>query len=755
MHAIVSFRRVPLRWLWTALVCLGTAVSVFAAAEPQPAPANVAPEAVTNAPAVVATNTPAASTESTNAPAAEAKKETAPAVLTPEQSFEGGPDKFNNWIDFSAGGVFMNGNKAAFEGRHQLPAGAFGGVEDFHYQGDISKGTTMTIDGRALFDMHDYKLSLDVTKEKLGYVRFGYREFRTYENGNGGFYPPTGAWFPLSPDALELDRGDLSFEAGLRLDKVPQITFRYDHTFRDGQQDSTIWGQTHPDLANNPGLVRGITPTFLDINEHSDIFQLDATHHIKATQLGLGLRYETTKLNDATKIDQFPGEPLENKITDRQETSYDLFSVHAFSETWLKKNVMLSAGASYSDMNSDISGSRIYGSDFDVGYVPSIQNGMGYFNLAGVEHVHDYVADLNLFTVPLNHFTIVPSLRIEEEDWNANATGMETLGDATPVPFTSQGDRNFVDVRERLDLTYNGITNWVFYGRGEWKEAQGKLYANGGLIPITPPELSTPIGVPPVLQETDDNMFWQKYSLGVRWYPLRRLTLDVGGYYKRNHNDYTFDQDSTPNDALSANRYPAYLVLQNFDTYDGNFRFTWRPLQNVTLVGRYEYQWSTIHTGPDPVSGLATAESSTMLSHIIAGDVSWTPWSRLYLQAGINYVLSDTKTPASDITQSILNAQNNYWTVNFSGGFVMDDKTDFKLSYFYYQADNYQDNSLVGLPLGAGAQEHGITATLSRRLNKHMRVALNYGFYHYDDTTSGNNNNYNANVLYASLRYRF
>jgi hypothetical protein len=755
MQATFFFRRVPLRWSWTALISLGMAVSALAAADVQPVQTNAVPEALTNAPTVITTNAPASSNESTNAPAAEANKQTAPALLTPEQFFEGGANKYNNWIDLSAGGVFMSGNKAAFQQRHQIPAGAYGGIEDFHYQGDISKGTTLTIDGRALFDEHDYKLSLDVTKEKLGYVRFGYREFRTWENGAGGYYPPTGQWYPLSDNALELDRGDLSFEAGLRLDKVPKITFRYDHTFRDGQQDSTIWGQTHPDLANVPGAVRGISPTFLDINEHSDIFQLDATHHIKATDLGLGLRYETTKLDDATKIDQFPGEPLETKITDRQETTYDLFSVHAFSETWIKKNVMLSAGASYSDMNGDISGSRIYGSDFDVGYVPSVQNGMGYFNLSGSEHVHDYVADLNLFTVPINHLTVVPSLRVQEEDWNADSTGMETLGDATPVPFSSQGDRNFLDVRERLDLTYNGITNWVFYGRGEWMEGQGNLNANGGLIPITPPELSTPIGVPPVQQQTDDNQFRQKYSLGVRWYPLRHLTLDAGGYYKLNHNNYSFDQDSTPNNSLSPNRYPAYLVMQDFETYDGNFRFTFRPAQNVTLVGRYEYQWSTIHTGPDAVSGLSTVESSTMLSHIIAGDVTWTPWSRLYLQAGVNYVLSDTKTPASDVTQAVLNAQNNYWTVNFSGGFVVDDKTDFNLSYFYYQADNYQDNSIVGLPLGAGADEHGITATLSRRLTKHVRLALNYGFFHYSDETSGYNNNYNANVLYASLRYRF
>ena len=49
----------------------------------------------------------------------------------------------------------------------------------------------MTVDGRAIFDNEDYKLSLDRWKrEKLGYLRFSATEYRTWYNGDGGFYPP-------------------------------------------------------------------------------------------------------------------------------------------------------------------------------------------------------------------------------------------------------------------------------------------------------------------------------------------------------------------------------------------------------------------------------------------------------------------------------------------------------------------------------------------------------------------------------------
>ena len=217
----------------------------------------------------------------------------------------------------------------------------------------------MTADGRAIFDNHDYRLRLELTREKLGYLRLDYSQFRTWYNANGGFDAQSDTWYPRTGDALALDRGELNFEAGLRLDKVPKITFGYTHRFRDGDKSSTIWGTTHP----GGGLARGLSPSFYDIDERSDIFRLDVSHQIKKTEIGGGLRYETSRFDDALKITQSPGEPgVERKITDRQNTSSDLFNAHAYTETWFKNNLMFSSGFSFSDIDSDFSGSRIYGS---------------------------------------------------------------------------------------------------------------------------------------------------------------------------------------------------------------------------------------------------------------------------------------------------------------------------------------------------------------------------------------------------------
>ncbi|MCL4785881.1 MAG: hypothetical protein KJ070_03675 [Verrucomicrobia bacterium] len=672
----------------------------------------------------------------------ETKEEEKAEKLSPEEMFEGGAKPFENWVEGAFGGFIQQGSKAQFQQRHRTDNDVFGGIQDFHFQQGLGKAATLAVDGGGIFDNRDYRLSLDLTHEKTGFLRLNYENFRTWYNGTGGYYSPGDVFYSLSEDALALDRGQFSVEAGLTWKNIPPLTFRYTHRYRDGEKSSTIWGPTHP-LGPGSTLVRGLSPSFYDLDEQADIFELEGTHRIKKTDLGLGLRYETGDLDNGRKMTFWPGEAEERKVTDRERTSYDLFNVHAFTETWIKQNLFFSSGFSFSDLDNSFSGSRTYGDDFDVGYTPIALNGLGYQDLSGDSRKQEYVLNLNLFTVPFKQFTLVPSVRVMREDWKADSMAIQTSG-ANPASgfLNSNTDGDLLDVRERLELRYSGITNWVLFARGEWTQGQGNLDETGGLG-LTPP----------IQRETEDNRFFQKYSLGARWYAHRRVAVDVGGYYKNNQYDYDHDLDSTANNA--GNRYPAYLAMQNFETLDGNVRLTLRPVQKVSLMSRYEFQTSNIDTKPASASGLGEVESSEMLTHIFAQNVTWTPWARLYLQAGFNFVVSETKTPASDVTQAILNAQNNYWTLNFSTGVVLDDKTDLNLSYFYYTSDNYDDNSAFGLPYGAEAQEHGITATLVRRITANLRLTLRYGFFHYDDTTSGNNNDYQAHVISSALQYRF
>src|ERR1019366_4799016 len=131
-----------------------------------------------------------------SAPAADAVK--------PEQMYEGGTNAYANWIELSAGGMISDGNTAQAQQRTRLNSGAFGGIEDLHYQTEIAKKTTFTLDGHGIYDNHNYKLGFGVEREGLGFIRFNFENFRTWDSDNGGFSPVNGVAYPNSGDALAL-----------------------------------------------------------------------------------------------------------------------------------------------------------------------------------------------------------------------------------------------------------------------------------------------------------------------------------------------------------------------------------------------------------------------------------------------------------------------------------------------------------------------------------------------------------------------
>jgi hypothetical protein len=208
---------------------------------------------------------------------ATAQETQSPQPASTEKKTDEKPEKseadYRNWFDVSVGGTLIDGDKAQFMQRHGVPKGAFGGVESFHYEQDVGKKGLFQIDGRGIFDNHDYSLKLSLDHPDIGYLRGGYREYRSWYDGSGGYFPLNGQWFSLYDDELAVDRGEAWFEGGLTLPGKPVLTFRYSHQFREGRKDSTVWGDTTRTGLTGATNTRGIVPSFWDIDEERDILR--------------------------------------------------------------------------------------------------------------------------------------------------------------------------------------------------------------------------------------------------------------------------------------------------------------------------------------------------------------------------------------------------------------------------------------------------------------------------------------------------
>jgi hypothetical protein len=708
------------------------------AAQTTTTPATTSTPAPSGAAATTPTSSPAPSAAAAASPA------TAPATTnTASADSDASSTDYTNWLTLGGGDVFVGGNKGQYKRQQDTNSGPFGGVEDFHWQQFVGKDGTFTMDGHGMFGNHDYDIKLDLTDEKLGYIRAGYTEYRTWYDSTGGYFPLNNLAFQPSDNELYVDRRNAWIEAGLTLPDLPSFIFRYEYDSREGQMDSTSWGQT---TLIPGGGQRKIVPTFLGIDETRNVFTADVKDKVDDTVADLGVRYEIDRTADSTYIDQSPTQAANAFITQQELEKDDLFSVHGFTETLFDKKVTFSSGFSVTTVDTDLGGSRIYGPSYNAPLSRTfVNNGAGFIDLGGGGSTKDYVGNMNLMLTPIANLVLVPSMRVEYEDSDLSDNYADTSGHGVTfasVPEAAHTNNWYLDVAQSLEVRYTGFRDWSLYANAEVSEDWGNEAWD----------------TTPILDQVNLNQDWerigQKYTVGANWYPLPQLNF--GGQYYHEIHDYTYTNNLNP----SLIQYPGYLRKQNFTTDDMNIRATWQALSTVSLITRYDFQYSTVDTWSIPNGGaeVGGVESANLINHIIGEDVNWAPLACLYLQVGGSYVINSLDTPvagSAGINNLVLNGQNNYWTVDASAGYEINEKTHLQLQYSYYNADDYVNNAANGLPYGAGAQENSFTATITRQISKAVQVSLKYGLYRNRDQTSGGQNNYDAQLVYLSTTFGF
>ncbi len=656
---------------------------------------------------------------------------------------------YNNWITLGIGSPFISRDGGAFSARHQMSRRVAGGIEDFHWEQSVGKDGLFELNGHGIYDENNYGVDLKYADPNKGYLKAGFEQFRTWSDDSGGYFPGgTNRWFELNRD-LTVDRGHIWFEAVLTLPDAPQISFRYDNEYRDGEKASTVWGDSlvaaTPGVYPVTGATRNFVPAFLGVDERRDTFALKLKHHIGKTDFTIGGSYTRNEFDNARYIPRRPGESTAQRyVTEHQKQQEDVFNAHGYTETRFNDRTKLTLGGSFTTLSTEIGGSRIYGTQYDapLGSWATLQNSdSGYYNVMGGASIDQYVANINLMITPLTNLVIVPSLRIEKENVNGLASYRGTrvssgLFSTNGYTTLNTAARDPLEVTEAIEARYTGIKNLALYARAEVSQASEDRMESAITTSLINPALTT---------NTPSNSNWerlgQKYTVGANWFVMPRVNMGGQYYYKVSQNEWTSGANKT---------------TQDYTTHDLNYRLTVRPTSDLSFVSRYDFQLSTVD---HKVSALPEVEASEFAAHILSQSINWTPTPRLYLQLNASYAwdagISTRADGAYGVTNFVPSLENGYFTGSATMGYALDEVSDLTLQYNYYHADNYENNYLWTQPYGASAEEHGITATISRQLNKRTTVSIKYGYFTANDETSGGNNDYDAHMLFGTVQYRF
>ena len=622
----------------------------------------------------------------------------------------------------------VSGNAQKFREDFGIRDGWTGGIEEATLHEDINKDITLDGEGRFVLDDHDYKLQLQLTKKDVGFVRAGFTEYREYYNNTGGFFRPfTPSSFKLSPD-LGMDVGNIFFEAGLTLPNLPKVTVGYEHQFRDGDKSLLEWG----------GVTQGtdtrkIFPSSKDVHEYTDILKLNVEYQISKVHLLDEFRYEhfsedTTRADTSVNLNA----PSSQTVTIHEDYGHDAFYNTFHMDSHVNDKVYWSLGYLFSTLSGD-GGMQV------ITPPPVGPFGNNWLAQAINVDLDSHVVNLNSMFGPFKGLSFYAGLQAEKTDTHGFTDALLTQGASAATTNLIHSANDTKSLSETLGMRYTKIPYTTLYAEGQWTEEQIDL-----------DEQETQNGASSLALATDATVFRQDYRVGFNTAPLPRVTL--AGRYRRYiaDNDYDHDTDTVPG-------YPGFITAQDFTTDEAMTKLTLRPCSRFSVAFTYQLVSTDTRTTSEAVPLLApggSLQSGNYDANIYSVSATVTPLSRWYLTG--YFSLQDTRTTAfANHDPSVQTYRGNVYTIMGTTGYALDNKTDLTLEYSYSRSDNFTDNSSAGLPLGLDFQRHALLAGLSRKISKNVVARLRYGFYEYNEPSSGGSNNYTAHLANASCTVRF
>ncbi|MDP2137303.1 MAG: hypothetical protein Q8J74_05570 [Candidatus Didemnitutus sp.] len=675
--------------------------------------------------------------------------------------------KFENYIKLSGMGASLSGSNSAYQSRTQAPKDGSFGIESFRYTRDINDETSMKFDGRALFGAEDYLAQLKFTKHDVGTIELGYKTFRTFYDGVGGFFPISKQWMSLADPDLHLDRGRFWLKATVGLPDKPALTVSYVNETRDGKKDSTIWGDSDftglPN--NNPPFsqVRKFAPSYLKLDERREDLTATVHHTIGNTTMLVGAGVERIDNYNIRYVTRFPGEArpfpnpaatvllppsqVSNQVILDQADGIESSSktAHAKVETVINDQLKARVEGSYHRVEADFSGYRslITATPSATGlqqvrsYNVSALYGQSRHKILTGRAAVDYT--------PLKDLSLM--LGVRYEDAEAKSNGGYDVITTTSTPRLTWSRLRQHSVSPELEVRYSGLKNVTLYFNANEKDTAG---TDGNTSAYNPLTAANGTLADNRLSEDHGN-----FTFGANWRQSSLLLVRAEVFQK----SHSFE-------SIGIGVRPDVYILDN--EYQGvKATVVVKPVPALSFTTRYVYRTGEIEvTGRQPL--FPTYESGDIENHSISETIDWTPNAQSYAQLNGTIVFNTIQTiypragvvPASgtnvayDANKIVQNSNNNYVTMSFLYGVVLNAATDLQTQVTYYRADN-DDSALASMtmPYGVMARDYMFTVGIKRKLSEKMVLNAKAGYRDSQNDTTGGNTNFKGPIAYVSFDY--
>ena len=691
---------------------------------------------------------------------------------------------FESYIKISGQAPWVSGDGAAFQKGTNTPTAGSGGIEDMFYTKDLTDNTTIEFKGKALGGSENYLADLNLTTANVGSVDVGYKRFRTFYDGVGGFFPLNDQFQKASPERLAVDRGAFWVDLKLARPDRPVFTLSFHDEIRTGNKDSTEWGLivnplatvTNGALVGNatPANTVAISPNIQALAEHHKILDGSMVATIGKTTETFKVTLDWVNNLDTRYYQKYPNstviaDPSVMVLDDQEGVQAKSFHVLNQTETKFTDKIALDVGLCYFHVTSTDGGEWItpaYNATANA-----IFNAVTAGNIYANAKVDDFAGNVALKFTPTPNWLAEVGFK-EETNIVTDAGGFITTSLATGATTTAA-----TNVTTAQDLTYSheadhiaspeaslqylGLKNISIYtsfddrvnrGNQHWINPYAAVTTTGTGV------VTTAGAAPGSVFFQDDDQDNRNAKFGINWNACSFFTLRTEVYRKDHVNRFI-----GANDIIGTGSYGA-LYATGYTFTGAAISLIVHLTPTLSFNSRFQPQSGNMAVTANTVTGGLGTESTSGKARgdILSETVNWSPSTQVYLQGSANLVYNYIQTAypvvvvstTTAIPTPIQNSNNNYVVCTGLCGFVLNKTTDIQVENLWERANNYNPQiALGGNPYGAGFETDRATVGLKHKFSERLFGEGKLGYIKATSATTGNFTNYKGPLAYVSLTY--
>lgn len=634
--------------------------------------------------------------------------------------------------------TFVTGDNHKFREHYWQRENLNDGLEYFDFSDQASSGTKVTITGHLLRD--DYKVALALDRNEVGFVHSGWEQYRKYFDDTGGDHP--GVTTPVAPSLgrdLHLEIGKAWVDLGLTLPRWPRMVLGYEYDYKRGEEASTSWG------AFGQGPDRRATyPASKELHEAVQIFKFSLDGDVEGVTVEERFRGELYRL-DTHRTNSAARNTLGDNAIEGNRYFQGANTIRL--EKQFKDWLFCSGGYLYSKLNADAT--------FSDNVL--FNNNPAFLFLTRVPQItlekESHVFNLNAMAGPFDGLSASAGVQSEwtrqrgfgEGTLNRIAYTFSSPATLAVNPAMLSSDYDEGSTSEHLALRYTRIPFTAVFA-----EARLQQQTIGQNVADVQPASQS------FLDNTSFSSFLTDARFGFNTSPWR--TVSSSAHYRRYENEshYRDTQNNQP-----PGGYPGFLKSRDVLTDEVEASLVLRPSTWLKTTLSYKWVNSDYRLDTKPTVEIGTANIVTDGGSILAGKTESSTYSistainparRLYLNATFSYQPDSTVTVTAG-DPSLAPYRGHTYSLLGTATYVFTQNMDLFTSYSFSKADYGQHNSAFGLPLGIQYTIHAMQAGLTRRIGKNVSTRLQYGYYQYEEPSSGGANNYHAHSVWATLSF--